>query len=346
MSKLKNGIIFFFVHFLIEIVTFYVLSSYIKDPAITVLVSASYDFLAFVPQALYGYLLDKKIKIPVFELGIGFSLLSIIFKMANLSWILVIIFLSIGNGLIHVEGAQKTLRTGNGGVTNAGLFVAGGSFGLIIGKTLGNYNVNPTIAIAICLLLVIPAIFTRLDKIDYNDMTSLNKFNTANPDFPPIIVIILATFVVAVRAFIGYGIPTSWNVELWQAFVLYFAMGIGKALGGILVDKIGVRVTALISTIGAIPFLIFGDNIMIVSVIGVTLFSMTMSITLSLLVSVMKNKPGLAFGLTTIGLFIGTTPIFFYSFDGVLAIVLIVVLSLVCGVILFAISKKGRNIEL
>ena len=50
---------------------------------------------------------------------------------------------------------------------------------------------------------------------------------------------------------------------------------------------------------------------MIISLLGVMMFSMTMPITLAILVSVLKNRPGLAFGLTTIGLFLGTAPIFF-----------------------------------
>ena len=64
------------------------------------------------------------------------------------------------------------------------------------------------------------------------------------------------------------------------------------------------RKTAIISTLCALPFLIIGDNLMLVSIIGVMFFSMTMSITLGLLASVLKQTPGLAFGLTTIGLFL------------------------------------------
>ena len=52
----------------------------------------------------------------------------------------------------------------------------------------------------------------------------------------------------------------------------YHHMGIGKALGGILSDKFGMRKVAIISTLLAVPFLCFGDNIMIVSLIGVMMF--------------------------------------------------------------------------
>ena len=74
------------------------------------------------------------------------------------------------------------------------------------------------------------------------------------------------------------------------------------------------------------------------------IFSMTMSITLALLVSVLKNAPGLAFGLTTIGLFLGTVPIFFFKFTTVTAnCLLIAVLSAVCVAVLQIIIRKDEN---
>ena len=71
---------------------------------------------------------------------------------------------------------------------------------------------------------------------------------------------------------------------------------------------------------------------MIVSLIGVMFFSMTMAITLALLVSVLKKKPGLAFGFTTVGLFLGTAPIFFVSIPSIVVnIIMISILSLLCS---------------
>ena len=94
-------------------------------------------------------------------------------------------------------------------------------------------------------------------------------------------------------------------MEIFQTILLYFAMGLGKALGGIMADAIGLRKTAFISIVLALPFLLVGNNNMFISLIGVMMFSMTMAITLGVLVSVLKETPGLAFGLTTIGLFLG-----------------------------------------
>ena len=161
------------------------------------------------------------------------------------------------------------------------------------------------------------------------------------------LVILLATLVVIVRGYVGYGIPTSWNKTIPQLILFYCIMGIGKALGGILSDTIGIRKVAFISTIVSIPFLCFGDNIMIVSIIGIMMFSMTMAITLGILVSVLKKSPGLAFGFTTIGLFLGTIPIFFIKITSfTINICLIITMSILCCLILLSILKKeGKKDE-
>ena len=104
---------------------------------------------------------------------------------------------------------------------------------------------------------------------------------------------------------------------------------------------IGVRKTAIISIVGALPFLLFGDKVMLVSLIGIMMFSMTMAITLGILVSTLKKTPGLAFGLTTIGLFLGTAPIFFFKFTTVLSnCILITILTVICLIMALKIIPK------
>lgn len=80
---------------------------------------------------------------------------------------------------------------------------------------------------------------------------------------------------------------------------------------------------------------------MIISLIGVMFFSMTMAVTLGILVSVLQKTPGLAFGFTTIGLFLGTAPIFFFKIlDSRINIIMIVGLSLICTFLLLKMLKK------
>ena len=80
---------------------------------------------------------------------------------------------------------------------------------------------------------------------------------------------------------------------------------------------------------------------MVISLIGVMFFSMTMSITLAILVSVLKKTPSLAFGLTTIGLFLGTLPIFFVKTPNIMYnSIMIAVLSVMCTSLLCYVLKR------
>ena len=87
---------------------------------------------------------------------------------------------------------------------------------------------------------------------------------------------------------------------------------------------------------------------MVISLIGVMFISMTMAITLAILVSVLKKTPGLAFGFTTIGLFLGTAPIFFVEItNNYLNLGMIIFMSFVCTFILMNIlNKEGKKNEM
>ena len=189
---------------------------------------------------------------------------------------------------------------------------------------------------------------TVVSKCNIKVNTELTKFyeiigvNITKANINPSVIILIAVLVVIVRGFMGYGIPTSWNKTVLQNVIFFCTMGLGKAFGGILSDLFGIRKVAIFSTLIAIPFLCFGDSIMIVSLIGVMFFSMTMAITLGILVSKLKQAPGLAFGITTIGLFLGTAPIFFIRLDMSLNIILIITASILCSVALGYVLKGDK----
>ena len=343
--KQKNigcGYLYFYIHFITEIACFYYLSNVTNNSNIIWLIPFIYDGLAFVPQGLIGYLNDL---FPKFKSGIIGTILLIIsyiifilFKKVYLS----LIIICIGNAFLHVSGAECTLRNSEGKLSHSAIFVGGGSFGVISGKLLATANINPII-IVFLILTMIPYIL--LADTYYTDYNKVTKFDYANKNISSHLIVILAVIVVIVRGFMGYGIPTSWNKTMFETFLLFSIMGFGKCLGGILSDSYGIRKVGIISTLLAIPFLCFGDNNMFISLIGVMFFSMTMSITLAILTSIYKDKPGLAFGFTTIGLLLGTVPIFFISITSTLSnIIIIIILSIMCSLILSKIIKKGKEI--
>ena len=342
-KNIATGYLYFYIHLITEIVCFYFLTTIANNSRFVWLVPFIYDGMAFVPQAIIGYISDKFPKINFSIIGMFMMFVSyVMFFGMNVNVYIALIILCLGNACVHINGAEVTLKTSNGKLSHSAIFVAGGSFGVILGKILVS-SIIPFWVILILIITTNP--FIMLAGTYQNKNDNCEKFNYANKKISPKIIIFLAVLVVMIRGYIGYGLPTSWNKTIIQTVILYFTMGLGKALGGILSDAFGIRKMAVISTLVAIPFLYFGENIMIISLIGVMFFSMTMSITLAILVSVLKKAPGLAFGLTTIGLFLGTVPIFFVKITNpIFNFGLISVMSLVCmTILLFILDKKEER---
>lgn len=343
--KLKNigvGYLYFYIHFVVEVVCFWYITSILGDNAYMWTLALMYDALAFVPQSIIGYLNDKFPKINFGIIGVILLVLAILSMGFGINGkYLGLVILCLGNCFLHIDGAETTLKSSNGKLSHSAIFVGGGSFGVITGKLLAGISTSWIIILLLCLTMI-P--FILLAKT-YPFEEECSNFNYHSKKLMPCLIIVLTVFVVIVRGYIGYGIPTAWNKTTFQTIMLFFTMGLGKCLGGIIADMIGVKKTALLSIILAIPFLLFGNNYMLISLIGVMLFSMTMSITLAILVSVLKKTPGLAFGLTTIGLFLGTLPIFFFRFSTVLSNGIIVfVLSLVCFTIFNFVIRGDQDV--
>lgn len=347
MKKLKSvlkeeniicGYLYFYVHFIVEVVCFYYLSKVSNSPIVW-LVPFLYDAFAFVPQSIIGYFKDKNPKINFGIIGTILLFIGIsIFSFIDTSKFVSLFFICFGNGFLHVEGAFNTLNVSHGKLSHPAIFVGGGSFGVITGRVLAK-TMLPSWIMLIFILTMIPFIIYANTFIKKESNTL--AYNYESKKVHPFIIIILAVVVVIVRGYMGYGIPTSWNKTMLQTVYLFVIMGIGKCLGGILSDLFGIRKVAILSTIFAIPFLLIGDNLMIISLLGVMFFSMTMAVTLGILVSVLKKNPSLAFGLTTIGLFLGTAPIFFIKIvNTTFNSIMIITLSMCCSLILSYIIRR------
>lgn len=343
--KSKNntcGYLYFYVHFVVEVVCFFYLTRISNSPIVW-FIPFLYDAFAFVPQSIIGYINDKYPKLKVGLIGVVLLFLGIcIFSFLNVSKYISLFIICLGNCFLHISGAENTLKTSNGKLSTSAIFVAGGSFGVISGRLLAKTSIAPW--------LLLPFILTMIPFVLYADTfmmkeSNCSKFNYVKESIKPGIIILIAVFVVIIRGYMGYGIPTSWNKTVIQNVLLFVFMGIGKAMGGILSDTFGIKKVAIISTLIAIPFLCFGDSIMIISLFGVMAFSMTMSITLGILVSTLKKTPGLAFGLTTIGLFLGTAPIFFVKTPNILYnSIMIAVLSVLCSYLLAIVLKGDKHV--
>ena len=358
----KTGLAYCFVHFSVEVLCFFLLYRLFGGSGLWWAICVAFDTLAFVPQALFGALCEKY---PNFRPGVtgGVIIIASGIIMLNASGVLAVtmaglILLTFGNAMIHISGAMATLRVSEGRLSESALFVGGGSFGIITGRLLaGASGVTwipfTLIVIAIGLMILTDRRIRRAFKNGKEqDGTEAFDFerNPCIHDFaaerPAGIVITVLFAVVAVRAYIGYGIPTAWNKTAVQTVFLFLFMGMGKILGGILSDLIGTKRIGIISCLLAVPLLLVSDNIMWLSLLAVALFSMTMAVTLGGLVSVLKKHPGVAFGITTIALWLGSMPVFIFGIpEQTVCNILIAVLSVLAAAGLFYVLKNDAKLS-
>lgn len=314
---------YFIIHMLVEIVCFDVLYSKFYDAGIVWTIALVYDFLAFVPQGLIGDFFNKHKKDNFGAIGCAVMLAGVL--LVEPLPILSLVLIAIGNSIVHEAGAVATIAVSEGKLFPSALFVSGGSFGVVIGQFIkGNRNIR------CCLMSIMLALILKCDNYCYDDFKKKVRFDLVDKSKGFNTVVSVALFVVAARSFIGYCIPITWKKSVWQAFLLFFIMGLGKAAGGYLADKFGCKRVAVYSSLLCIPFLVFGKDYMIISIIGVFMFSLTMAITFGMFLSVIDDNPGLAFGLTTLGLFIGTLPVFIFGqFSTLTNVIIVIVLSLI-----------------
>lgn len=347
IHNLSTGFLYFYIHFVTEVACFFALVRYTESAPVAWLISFTFDMLAFIPQSIFGYISDKIKKVSFGIAGLLLLAAALVLQQYT-DWTFVsLVVLCIGNAFTHVNGAEVTLRTSNGSLSHSAIFVSGGSFGVVSGRLLGTAGAPFWLVILLIATAVPFAILAQMylkDDESY-DAVPCRAFRYNNPKMNKYLVILFSVVVVIVRGYMAYGIPISWKKSTLQTVILFSFMGIGKALGGILADLFGVKKIALGSIAIALPFLLFGDNNMFISLIGVMFFSMTMSVTLAVLVSVLSKAPGLAFGFTTIGLFLGTVPVFFFKITSLTAnCIMLSLLTVVCLACMFiAIRKDGSH---
>lgn len=340
ISSIQLGTVYFFVHFAIEVASFYLLYSRIAPSSSWIAFALLYDALAFVTQGFFGIIADKFNKINFGLIGCIIVLVSLIMQQD----IVALIFVGLGNALAHIGGAQRTLKTSERKILPTSLFVGGGSFGVITGQLLGMAKNKALLIVPIVLIIVAIVILVSISKLYIIEEKQWKLKITKNHSIST--TLILAFLIVAIRAYIGYAIPTEWNKTKMQAILLFFTMGAGKILGGVFCDLIGYRTTALISSVLSLPFLLFGNSNMSLSLIGIGLFSMTMPITISMLISLLPKQPCLSFGISTVALFIGTLPAFFIRPNSLFAHqITVLILIIIATFALLLCLKKEKKYE-
>lgn len=327
-DEILYGCLFFIFHICIEIISYTLL--YIKfSTYVAVFIVILYDFFAFFPQVIIAEFHNSHKKINIGLIGVFLFVLSILLVKSNNDtfYILSMFFLAIGNAFLHESGAIAVAFMTTKNIFPSALFVSGGSFGIIIGIYMGKLQI-PLFWLSIP-LIIITLILLLTQREWCKEKNYHYKFDIVNKKIEPINIIIISFIVIAVRSYIGFTIPMYWKEDYWQTVLLFCSLGLGKAVGGYLSDCYGYKKISMVSTLLCIPFIIIGQWHMIFSLIGMLLFSMTMSITYAMLLNVIKDNAGVAFGITTIALFVGFLPAYLFKLDSYINIIFVIIFSII-----------------
>ena len=105
-KKYFVGLTYGFIHFSVEVASFYFIFSRISTSPLYWALALLFDALAFIPQGIFGSLTDRFPKLNIGVIGTVMMLAAFLIPQD----IIGLSALALGNAMIHISGAQHTLR--------------------------------------------------------------------------------------------------------------------------------------------------------------------------------------------------------------------------------------------
>lgn len=302
-----------------------------------------YNFFAFAFQLPFGILADK-INKNAFISAIG-CLLIIIGYLLNFSAILACIIAGIGNALFHVGGGIDVLNIAERKATLPGIYVATGALGLYIGSNTIVLGFDKFYLMIVILIISILALLWLYKQVKQN-----YKINNKEPKIETIsnkkqIIMYCLLITICIRGYLGLILNFEWKSNFIIGLICVLAVVLGKIFGGILGDKFSWRKVSTLSLIISAILFIFAFNNIVCGIIAILLFNMTMPITLTALSNVFNNNKGMAFGLTTLALFIGAVPVLFGYDDFLFNQIGLFIMTVISAIVLYIGLKKYETLE-
>jgi len=161
---------------------------------------------------------------------------------------------------------------------------------------------------------------------------------------PAAAIVLLCLLAVMVRAYAGSAMPIVWKsrTELGLFLLPSVCVFAGKFAGGFLADRFGARRTAVASLLAALPLLFIWGGSVVPCAVGLFSVSITTALTLVAIARVLPGHEGLAFGLTTLALLLGSTPTFLFRLPDPAGTWVLAGLTALAAGLLFLVLDNGR----
>ena len=271
-----------------------------------------YDIVAFTLQLPIGIALDQLDKNSYAALLsyalVGAGVILSLVPIALLEWP-AILLLAIGNALFHSAGGLSVLNISQKHAGPSGIFIATGAIGVFLGTQsaqMGRLQIAFSLLVLLFLCALITLVVQKVNKKYWNVHNV--SFDISELSFNTLLAIALLSLVVALRSYAGMVMAFPWKSEMLLLVLSILGVFAGKALGGVVADRIGFRTTAIFSLIAAATLFVPSWEIPVMGLLGVFFFNFTMSITLASLANILPNANGTAFGLASFSLAVGALP--------------------------------------
>ena len=271
-----------------------------------------YDIVAFTLQLPIGIALDQLDKNSYAALLsyalVGAGVILSLVPIALLEWP-AILLLAIGNALFHSAGGLSVLNISQKHAGPSGIFIATGAIGVFLGTQSAQME-RLQIAFSLLVLLFLCALITLVvQKVNKKYWNVHNvSFDISELSFNTLLAIALLSLVVALRSYTGIVMAFPWKSEMLLLALSILGVFAGKALGGMVADRIGFRTTAIFSLIAAATLFVPSWEMPLMGLLAVFFFNFTMAITLASLANILHEAKGTAFGLASFSLAIGALP--------------------------------------
>lgn len=282
-----------------------------------------YNILAFGLQIVFGALSDR---FPKLEKILGIEGLDCMLVPLVIIWIsqgpiaswTSMIIAAVLNAAFHVGGGVNVIRKSAGKIAPSGVFVSSGALGVITGTIYGASGHGALLPVFI-VLISIAMVFLTTDNWAQDVVTYYKRGEKGERIATPVreymrfdilrtgtlVAVVCLFLAVFIRSFAGFIWPLGFEKTGLLILLPAVASCIGKALGGIIADKLGALETALMSLVLSMIFFFFGGGSWVMMGLAIMLFNMAMPITLVGLVAAMPDNVGFAFGLSTMALLLG-----------------------------------------
>jgi FSR family fosmidomycin resistance protein-like MFS transporter len=242
-----------FSHFIVDFSCAYLIFSKLSGSGKWVLCLFIYNFFAFALQMPLGIVADKINRNRAFA-ALGCVLIAFSPVLA-FSPVIFCSIAGLGNAFFHI-GAGRDILQGSGKRFSAlGVFVSPGAIGLYLGTLCGKGDILPLAAVVTILAAVSVIIWFVIPQLSEMHVMTNSVINVKAFISHGLGLMLMCLFlVVCLRSYVGMTLSFPWKGEGHFALYLVIAVFCGKALGGILADRVGpIKVSCIKAASESLP---------------------------------------------------------------------------------------------